>query len=151
MDTRGMEVLATTYPDPWAPNAVCDRCGRLGTAVRSRRSDIAGAPDGRYCDTCWPEQRAEQVRQSVQERARFSIVRRNPTLTWEHLVALVAAVRRVLPSDFGGDAWRQDPWRAPLNSVATELHYDAQRLSGPMPQTVREFIDRSVRGGLTSR
>ncbi len=146
-----MEVLATTYPDPWAPDAVCDRCGGLGTVVRSRRSDIADAPEGRYCGGCWPEQRAEQVRQSVQERATFSTVQRDPTLTWEHLVALAAAVKRVLPPGFSDDEWRQGPWRAPLNSVATELHYGAQRLSGPMPQAVREFIDRSVRGGLTNR
>jgi hypothetical protein len=62
---------------------------------------------------------------------------------------MVAAVQRILPSHFGDDAWRQEPWRAPLNSVATELHYLAQRLSGPMPQAVREFIERTVRGSLT--
>jgi hypothetical protein len=146
-----MQVLATTYPDPWAPDATCDRCGGRGTVARSRRTDIDGSLEMRYCAACWPEQRAEQVRQSVQGGARYSIVRHDRALTWERLVALATAVERVLPPGSDDVTWRRLPWAPPLNSVATELFYDARRLTGPMPEVVRSFIDRSVRGGLANR
>jgi hypothetical protein len=145
MGDQGDIVIVTTDPDPWTPDAVCDRCGRRGTVARSTRRDAPGSPTGRYCGACWPEQRAEQARRQVEEGALYSTVRRDPAVTWGQLVALVGAVERLVPPDAGGDPRRRLRRRAALASLAAELRHDARRLGGRMPDVVREFIERSMR------
>ena len=82
-----------------------------------------------------------EVRASVESAALFSHMYRDPTVTWEQLVALANAVERVAPASPA--AWRRSPWRGPLAGVATFLEMIGRRLPGPMPQDVKSFIERT--------
>jgi ribosomal protein S27AE len=139
---REPQLIVTTEPNPWDPDRICDRCGRRGTVARSHRTDVAESPMRWYCGACWPEQRAEQVRQSLDEGALYATAKHDRTITWERLVALVAAAERVLPREEPGDPRQRIRWRIGCVSIASELSAEAGRLEGPMPDVVREFMDR---------
>jgi len=98
---------------------------------------------GRYCRTCWPAQRAEQVRQSVEEGATHSTVHRDPAPSWDQLIALVVAVEQAVPLVVDADPSRQRRRKIGLFFVAREIAATAAKLSGPMPQVVKDFIDRT--------
>lgn len=146
MNSRFMVPLVTTEPDARAVEATCDSCGRRGTVARVRRTDIDDA-ERRYCAACWPERRAEEVLLSVESGARFSHLYRDPTVTWDQLIAIATAVERVAPS--APHLWRQSPWRGPLTAVASYLDLVGRLLPEPVPATIKSFIERTDRGRLT--
>lgn len=141
----GKPVAFPAQPDPFDPDGICDRCGQKGTVVRSGRQDVQSATMGRYCPTCWPAQRAEQVRQSVEEGAQYSTLQRDPAPSWDRVVALVVAVERALPPAAVDDPKRKSRRRSALVSVAHEIAAAAAKLDGPMPHVVQDFIARAPR------
>jgi hypothetical protein len=143
---RSNMVIVTTDPDAFAPDVVCESCGARGTVVRVRRTDVVASLERRYCAECWPERRAEQLRTEVSEQARYSTMYRDPTLTWERLAALVAAVERIMPADPGDAVLQQRPWRMALTSVGMHVKLASRNLSGPMPEHIQAFIARTVPG-----
>lgn len=141
----GKLLVITTDPYPFDPEGLCDRCGQQGTVVRSQRHDIPSAPMGRYCGACWPAQRAEQVRRSLEEGAQYATVAHDPAPSWDRLVALVVSVEQVLATA-GGDVYgRRGRMGGARVAVAWEIRAAAGRLDGPMPQVVQDFLDRAPR------
>jgi len=79
----------------------------------------------------------------VAGRARYSRVWRDPTLTWERVIALALAADAVIMAlEVGEDYRRQSRRRLALTAVHDEIADLAARLAGPMPGVVREFLDR---------
>jgi hypothetical protein len=144
------------FPDddgssPRHPNAACDQCGRMGTAVRVTRHHTPVVVN-RYCSSCWREVRADVCLPSPASRSAATVMAllarpKGPPVTvvsrsWDDTIDFIerltyrsGGVRALSPREL-------DAYRA---TVAAEIKARAWDMDGPMPREVQAFVERHHR------
>ena len=117
--------LPDHVPSPREPDAVCDRCGALGTVARTLptvSADPASFVAERLCAPCWPTARA-----ALEDHAHAWVSR-----TWSDAQTLLALYRSAA----------DDPQLTPAvyAALCAELRALAEDIDGPMPADVALFL-----------
>ena len=137
---------------PRDSGAICDGCGRRGTAVRVTRH-ATPAIVTRYCSSCWRDLRSEispplpAGRTSPGDVVAFLAQAQEDELTvvsrsWDDTLDFVRYLTHPVAGLAALPASSLDRYRA---DVAAEIRAGATDMDGPMPPEVRAFVERHHR------